>query len=212
MNYLSPTFYFDFENKNIQKLVEEFRSDTLTEKEKIIGLYLKVRDGWRYNPYRISLQKEDYQASKIVEREEGHCIDKAILMIAGARALGIPARIGLAKVKNHIAVEKLVEKIGTNELTPHGNAEVFLSEKWVKATPAFNKELCHLCHVAPLDFDGENDSIFQSYNESGTQFMEYLEDYGSFEDLPYEFILKNIADHYPHAAKMISTKNGVITF
>jgi len=126
-------------------------------------------------------------------------VDKAIILIAGLRGLNIPARIRLAKVKNHIAVDKLTETLGTNELTPHGNVEIFLDGKWVKATPAFNKELCKLCNVEPLAFDGAEDSIFQSYNESGKQFMEYIEDYGFFEDVPLDFIIQNLKDNYPIA-------------
>ena len=41
-----------------------------------------------------------------------------------------------------VAVEKLVEKLGTNEMTPHGMVNIFIEEKWIKASPAFNAELC----------------------------------------------------------------------
>lgn len=125
MNYLTPTYFFDFENENIQKLIKEFQSDSLSKKEKTIQVYLKIRDGWRYNAYRINFNKEAFRASEISQRSEGHCIDKAVLLTTCLRGLGIPARLHFAKVKNHIAVEKLVEKFGTNELTPHGMVDVF---------------------------------------------------------------------------------------
>ena len=198
MNYLTPTYFFDFENEHIQNIIKEFQSDSLSQKEKAIQVYLKIRDGWRYNAYRINFNKEAFRASEISQRQEGHCIDKAILLTTCLRGLGIPARVHFAKVKNHIAVETLVEKIGTNELTPHGMVDVFLDEKWVKSSPAFNASLCEKCNVAPLDFDGENDSVFQEYNRDGNEFMEYLEDYGHFEDLPFDFILQNINEHYGH--------------
>jgi len=199
MNYLSSTYFYDFENENIQNLIKVLNTDALSDKEKAAGLYLKVRDGWRYNPYTISIRKEDYRASELVGKEEGHCIDKAIILIAGLRGLNIPARINLAKVKNHIAVDKLIEVLGTNELTPHGNVEIFLDGKWLKATPAFNETLCRICNVEPLEFNGEEDSIFQPYNESGKQFMEYIEDYGFFDDFPLDFIVQNMKDNYPIA-------------
>ena len=91
-------------------------------------------------------------------------IEKAIVLIACLRALGVPARLRLAKVTNHIAVERLTERLGTNVLTPHGMVDVFLNGKWVKATPAFNKELCEKCDVEPLEFDGTEDSMFQEFN------------------------------------------------
>ena len=102
-----------------------------------------------------SFKKEKYLVSYLLPRQEGHWIDKSILLIAGLRAMGIPARLHLAKVKNHIAAEKLIAKIGTNELTPHGMVDIFLNAKLIKVSPAFNATLCERYKVEPLGFDGE---------------------------------------------------------
>ncbi|MEP2237475.1 MAG: transglutaminase family protein [Maribacter sp.] len=198
MDYLSPTYFFDYESDEIQDLVSEYKNTTLSEKEISIALYNTVRDNWRYDPYSLSFNKEKYLASKIVKRTNGHCIDKSIILIAALRALGIPARIHLAKVKNHIGVERLIEKFGSNELTPHGMVDAFINGKWLKLSPTFNTSLCEMLRVAPLDFDGENDAVLQEFNEEGTQFMEYLEDYGHFEDLPLAFMERNAREHYPN--------------
>jgi transglutaminase-like putative cysteine protease len=125
-------------------------------------------------------------------------VEKSILLIACLRGLGIPARLHLGKVKNHIAVERLIEKFGSNELTPHGMVNIYINGRWLKASPAFNKTLCEKFNVEPLDFDGENSSFLQQYNSEGSLFMEYLEDYGPFEDVPLEFIKQNVREHYPH--------------
>jgi transglutaminase-like putative cysteine protease len=195
-NYLAATYYFDFEHANIQAIIAEFQNEQLTEREKAIHLYTKIRDGWRYDPYTLSIHPEPYRASNIAQRTSAHCIYKAVLLIAGLRALGIPARLHLAKVKNHLAVEQLTEKLGTNELSPHAMVDVFLNGTWLKVSPAFNSELCQYCRVAPLDFDGEHDSIFQQFTTDGLAFMEYLEDYGHFADVPLDFITKNWEDNY----------------
>ncbi len=202
MEYLSSTYYFDYENESIQEIIIEFKTDNLSTKEKAILLYLKIRDGWRYNPYYISFSKENYRASIISKKSDGHCIEKSILLIACLRGLQIPARIHFAKVKNHIGVERIVEKFGTNEMSPHGMVNVFLSGKWLKVSPAFNKELCQKCNVATLDFDGENDSIFHEFDKDGSLFMEYIEDYGHFEDVPTEFIFNNFKENYPDIIEM----------
>jgi transglutaminase-like putative cysteine protease len=193
---LKPTYYLNFKHAEIQNLLADIRQMG-DPRDQAIALYHRVRDGWRYNPYRISLDPEAYRASTIAGKSEGHCIEKAILLTSCLRALGIPARLQLAKVKNHIGVERLVEKFGTNELTPHGMVNLFLNGKWIKVSPAFNRELCQKCHVDPLDFDGDKDSVFQQYTREGTVFMEYLEDYGSFDDVPLEFIFNNFKAHYP---------------
>ena len=198
MNYLSPTYFFDYEHEEIQKLLNGFIDSSLSPTEKTIGLYLKIRDGIRYDPYSISLKKESLKASSIALKPKGHCVDKSILLIACLRAVGVPARIHLVKVKNHIAVERLTEKFGTNELTPHGLVAVFLNGKWLKLSPTFNASICKMLHVPPLEFDGKKDSIFQQFTLDGKKFMEYIKDYGHFEDVPYHFIRNNIMEHYPN--------------
>lgn len=197
MDYLSPTYFFDFESEEIQAIISEFKDALLSQKEIAIALYTKVRDHWRYDPYNLSFNKEKYRASEIAKRSKGHCVDKSIILIACLRAMGIPARIHLAKVKNHIAVDRLIEKFGSNELTPHGMVDAFIANKWLKLSPTFNASLCEMLHVAPLDFDGENDAVLQAFNKEGTQFMEYLEDYGHFEDVPVAFMAQNAREHYP---------------
>ena len=195
--FLQPTHFFNYNSKEIQELIAPFTTTTLTDVEKAQALYLKVRDGWRYNPYHISVDPKNFVASTLTTKKDGHCIEKAIILIAGLRALNIPARLRLAKVTNHIAVERLTARFGTNVLTPHGMVDVYLNGKWVKATPAFNKELCELTNVEPLEFDGEHDSVFQEFNSNGHRFMEYLADYGYFDDVPLDFMKSNIQEHYP---------------
>lgn len=207
MNHTEETFCFNYSEKNIQDFVAQLNLDGLTDKEKALKIYKAVRDGWKYNPYKIRLQKEAWKASEIIERKEGHCLDKAVILITCLRAVGIPTKIHLVKVRNHIGVERIIEKLGTDELTPHAYAEVFLNNKWIGATPAFNIELCHFLNVEPLEFDGENDSLFQEFDKTGGKFMEYLEDYGSFSEMPLDFIFQNMKDNYPQISKGI--KNDV---
>lgn len=197
MEFLATTYFLDYQSPEIQKLIGDFQLAGLEPADLAQAVYLRIRDGWRYNPYRISLQPEDYRASVIARKQEGHCIEKSILLVACYRALGLPARLHLAKVKNHIGVERLIEKFGSNELSPHGMVDVQINGRWLKASPAFNEELCTRCLVDPLDFNGREDSIFQEYNKAGQQFMTYLDDYGHFEDVPVDFIIQNFAMHYP---------------
>ncbi|MEM9823839.1 MAG: transglutaminase family protein [Bacteroidota bacterium] len=197
--YLQSSYYFDFDHPLVQEHLRSMVQAHWSEQEKVAACYLYVRDTWRYNPYHVSFKAEDWKASIIFQRKEGHCIDKSILFITCLRAMGIPARLQLAKVKNHIAVERLVEKLGTNEMTPHGMVNLYLDGQWLKASPAFNKELCEKCNVAPLDFNGKEDSVFQEFNREGKAFMEYVEDYGYFDDLPLDFIIQNLIDHYASA-------------
>ena len=113
MDYLRETYFFDYSNEVIQNIISEFKDESLTDKEKTIRMYTKIRDKWRYDPYTISLSKEKYKASHIGKSSSGNCVEKSILLISCLRALNIPARLHLGKVKNHIAVERLTEKFGS---------------------------------------------------------------------------------------------------
>ena len=209
MTYLNPSYFFDFENEEIQKLISTYKTESISDKDKTIEIYNFVRDNWRYDPFSISLLKENYKASSIAKRTSGNCVEKSILLIACLRGLEIPARLHLGKVKNHIAVERLIEKFGTNELTPHGMVNAFLNGKWLKMSPAFNATLCKKFKVAPLEFDGENDSFLQQFNSEGTKFMEYTDDYGYFKDVPLEFMLNNLKEHYP---QIFDTNDSITEF
>src|SRR5690606_10572550 len=129
--------------------------------EKAIALYYFVRDNFRYNPYQLNLTEEGLKASNLLSRTDGYCVEKAALLAALARVIKIPARVGFAKVSNHLGTSKIEQVLGTNVLVFHGYTELFLNNKWVKATPAFNKQLCSRFNVEPLDFNGVDDSIFQ---------------------------------------------------
>lgn len=78
----------------------------------------------------------------------------------------------------------------------HGYAEIFLHEKWVKATPAFNLELCEKFNLAPLEFDGTTDSVLHPFDPSGNRHMEYVLDRGHYADLPLGDILDTFKMHY----------------
>ena len=79
--------------------------------------------------------------------------------------------------------------MGSDLFVFHGFTELFLEGKWVKATPAFNSELCARFGVPPLEFNGREDSIFQSSGTGQCKFMEYVEFYGSYADIPVEEIV-----------------------
>ena len=196
--YLSPTAFIDFEQKDVLLFTEKHSEHCLTNKEKIVSLYFAVRDQILYDPYKIIMNPEAISASQTLQRGYGYCIEKSILLAACGRAIGVPSRLGFSIVKNHLAHEKFIELLRTDKFVFHGYNEFWLGTKWVKCTPAFNKALCEKFKTQPLDFDGENDSIFQPYSADGKQYMEYLHEYGQFADFPYALFYDELKKHYPH--------------
>ncbi len=195
--YLSPTYYIESEHPEVISFANQNVKKNQTDLEKAVSLYYAVRDGIRYNPYSIEPVKESMKASSVLKKGDGYCVAKAVLLAACARSQQIPARLGFADVQNHLNTEKLKKLMGTDTFFYHGFTELFLNNLWVKATPAFNIDLCNNFNVKPLEFDGTKDSIFHPLDKSGNKHMEYVKDHGSFADLPWDTIMQTVKKAYP---------------
>jgi transglutaminase-like putative cysteine protease len=168
-------------------------------RERAVSLYYAIRDEFRYTPWNVYTEHDKYRASVVLARARehgGHCVDKATLLAACARALAIPARLHFANVRNHVGTARLEAALGTDLLVYHGYCEMWLDGRWVAATPAFNKQLCERLGVAPLEFDGREDSVFQAYDRQAGKFMEYVTDHGTDVDVPVDAMIAAWRAHY----------------
>lgn len=167
------------------------------DRSRAVALYYAVRDQVRYNPFLDFSDERVYRASDTLEAGVGFCIGKAALLAAVARSAGIPSRVGFADVKNHLTTPRLAEFMGSDAFVYHGFTELWLDGRWVKATPAFNLDLCRRFRVRPLEFDGREDSIFHPFDEDNRRHMEYLRMRGTYADVPADEIRQAFAELYP---------------
>lgn len=195
-DFLAPARYIDSDHPAILAFAQG-NAKGATALERAVSLYYAVRDGIRYNPFIDYTQESAYRASGCLAAGEGYCVGKASLLAACARAAGIPARLGLADVKNHLTTPALRERMGTDLFVYHGYTDFFLEGRWVKATPAFNIELCRKFRVKPLEFDGRADSIFHPFDEDDRRHMEYVHDRGTHADVPVAEIMDVFRRVYP---------------
>ena len=186
--YLRPTPTFDCDNESIKGKAQDLSAGQEKVADKAKSLFYFVRDEIKYNIYVLSDLPEYYRASRVLEVGEGFCIQKAVLLATLARAVGIPARLHLAAIRNHLMPDKLKELMGTNLFPSHGYAELYIEGKWVKATPAFDLKMCQQNGIIPVEFDGKNDAMFHSHNLDGKLHIEYIQDRGHFDDLPFDTI------------------------
>lgn len=210
--YLQPTEFLNYNDESVREFAVRNSAGAKDEREKAVKLYYAVRDGFQYNPNLLDLRREGLKASDLLKRNRGYCVEKAVLLAASARAVNVPSRLSFYIVRNHIATDKLEKILKKNYLVFHGAAEMFLNGKWLKTTPAFNKHLCRYLNVEPLEFDGTSDSIFQEFDKSGDFFMEYLHEYGAFDDLPYQLYLDELNKHYPHIFENREYTNGDLVY
>ena len=195
--YLTATAIIDSDHPSIVELMDELtdacRADPVG---RAVSLYYYVRDEIRYDPYVPFYLPEHYRSSNVLRAKRGYCVSKATLLCSLARAAGIPARIGFATVKNHLATRQLIEHLGSDLFVCHGYTDLYLGGQWVKATPAFNRELCQRFDVPPLEFDGTTDAVMQAYNSKQMPYMEYLAYTGTYSDVPVQHILREWKQAY----------------
>ena len=195
--YLKSTKFLESDSQPVREFATRATEGTTGEIAKAVALYYAIRDGIRYDPYVMATDPEQYRASVVARLPAAYCIQKAILLGATARAIGVPSRLGFADVRNHLTSPKLRETMGSDLFVYHGYAELFLEGRWVKATPAFNLGLCQRFGVLPLEFDGRHDSIFHPFDAENRKHMEYVRSHGSFAEFPFEQVMEAFRREYP---------------
>jgi transglutaminase-like putative cysteine protease len=196
-NYLSAGRFIDSGAPDIIRFAQATTGDETRELDKVLALFHAVRDGIVYDPYVDMADSANFRASTVLKAGRGFCVGKAALLAASARAIGIPARVGYADVRNHMTSARLYEYLKTDLFLWHSYADLYLDGKWVKATPAFNLTLCERAGLKPLEFDGRNDSLFHPFDRAGRRHMEYVNDRGTFDDVPIEAIQADFRTAYP---------------
>ncbi len=195
-NFLRETSFLNYSHPSFDEFLEGV-NPAGNHTEIAVQLYYLVRDAFLYDPFHLDLRPEALTASTILSQKRAWCVEKAIVLAACARKAGIPAGLGYAIVVNHIGTDKLERYLRKKEIVFHGYVSLFLGGKWVKCTPAFDRKVCRINRVAPLEWGGKTDSMFQEF-EGGQQFMEYVHFYGDFDDVPVELMNSEMQSHYPH--------------
>lgn len=198
--FLLPAHFVDSDSPEVQGFVSSALRDIpvdASRRDKAIRLFDAVRDNIRYDPYCFALDEDSYRASRIAGAEAAFCVPKAILLAACLRAVGIPAALGFADVRNHLNTPKLQELMGTDLFIYHGYVQLWLDGQPCKITPAFNIELCERFGVKPLVFDGYRDALFHEFDNNDNRHMEYVNDRGLFFDAPMAEFLKVFRKTYP---------------
>lgn len=193
------TAFLDYDHPVVASFVAQALGDNTgtSDIDKAVALYYAVRDGIRYDVYDADLSRTGLTASAIISRGRGFCVHKSIVYAAAVRSVGIPSRIVYGDVRNHLASPRLRELVGGDVFRFHSLASVRLEGRWVKATPVFNKLLCRLYGMTPLEFDGRSDSLYHPFDAEGRRHMEFLKFHGDFDDVPYDLVVNGIREAHP---------------
>lgn len=196
---LAETWFLDHADRAIRDFVDEVATQLPSDAARASAIFAEVRDRIWYDPHDVTSDPAGYRASAVLDGAQRWCVPKAVLVSAAARAVGIPARLGFADVRNHLQSRLLAERMGTDVFHWHGYSMLWIDGCWRKASPAFNTELCLRFGTEPLDFDGSADALLHQHAGDGRRHMEYLVDRGSYTDLPLDTIFADFETLYGSA-------------
>jgi len=187
--FLKCTEIIDCDSNSIKGKALEVTKGLKTDKEKAVALFYFVRDKIKHNAYVPLYDANRYKASSTLKEGNGMCQNKAILLVALARAVGIPARLGFVDVEDHQLSDSFKQMIGgVNTMPFHGFAELYIDGRWVHASPAYDLATCRKKGFIPVEFDGVNDAKDSEYTKSGQLHMKHIQYHGPYEDLPLDEI------------------------
>ena len=110
-----------------------------------VNLIYAVRDRLFYEIYNANFACSALKARAILLRRTGLCIHKSVVYTTVLRHVGIPSKIWLTDVKNHLCSPKLEAMMGTCVFHFHALVLLEFDAQWLKAhTPVFNARLCQL--------------------------------------------------------------------
>lgn len=193
---LTPTRFIDSDHPDIVAFARE-HAGAGDIRARAVALARAVRDAVPYNLWAFRVEPEYFVASQVLRQASAFCVPKAVLLAAVARAAGVPSRIGFADVRNHLTSPRFSAIMDSPDFHWHAYTALLIEGRWLKATPAFDIALCERSGVAPLEFDGTQDSIFQPFDTQGRRSMEYIGFHGEFDDLPYERFSAEMQRIYP---------------
>ncbi|WP_051184839.1 transglutaminase-like domain-containing protein [Desulfatiglans anilini] len=188
--FLRPTSTLDCGHPDVERATKDLILKCKDDTEKAVQLFYFVRDEIRYSPYMISVFLEDFTASRVLEWKKGYCVQKAVLLAAMGRAAGIPSRLVFAKIKNHLMPQHVLDLTKSNILPRHGYTQFLLNGRWINLAPTFDKALSEKNDLPLVEFDGENHAVLPSLNRKGEPWIEYLEKFPFYADLPFDWIVE----------------------
>jgi hypothetical protein len=161
--FLIESKYCDVSHPSIQELAQRLTGGVVGEVSRARVIFEWVRDEIRYViPHDWSMTASETLAARI-----GSCTNKANLLVALLRAVGIPAAYEVLRVRGKFYLGPvwvpMLQQL-CDDVSCHVRAAVFLDGRWLKCDTTNDSNLTHaIAHMnSPSEqavFDGEHDAV-----------------------------------------------------
>lgn len=190
---LGATEFFEIEHPAVSACVAALDADGAAPNEQAVKAFEFVRDRITYE-FRAKLTREEYHASYILRVGKGFCTQKATLLCALGRAMGIPSALVMTDLRDHTFPDHVLEALGTDTLAYHGIAAFHLDGRWLCADATLSPELCARRGYRLSQFDGRENGLLPAETLAGAPHVEYVRWRGIYADLPFEEMLASFRE------------------
>lgn len=172
--FLTPAPGVQCEPGEVFDLARRVARGSANDVEAAQRLFEFVRDTVRYSLPVPFDALEHYLALNTLARGRGYCVQKAALLCALARSVGIPSRLAFADIENSLLPEGVYEITGGKVLHYHCFVEWYLGGAWYKATPSFDKALSTEKGWRLVEFVPGQDLLLPATDLAGRPHIRYL--------------------------------------
>ncbi|MGH9245411.1 MAG: transglutaminase-like domain-containing protein [Acidimicrobiales bacterium] len=157
-----------------------------------------ARDEVRYDMAPMLSSRHDWSASATLERGYGFCQQKAVVLAALLRAVGIPALFAAEDLLDYKIPPAYVEYLGGQVLPYHGFTVAFTDGEWLQLDASLDRALCERKDYRVVEFTPGRDCILPATDRAGRPHFEHLGQRGVWVDLPDEVVAAMLALDYLH--------------
>jgi transglutaminase-like putative cysteine protease len=182
---LEPTDIIESTHPTIVETATRLTHGLDTPFARAAAVFAFVRDAVRYNFTPDLLSRADWRASETLARGDGFCQQKAVLLAALARAVGVPSAIGFQHLRDYKLLDTRYEGVLPDGLIPfHGLTYLWLDGGWRVADATLDAELCTHRRYRLVELLPDTDARLPTTDLDGEPHFDILAEFGPFPDLP----------------------------
>lgn len=193
---IAATDVIDSDHESVRHLADELTLGAAGDVDRVKALFEWVRDEIRYDMGPVLSERSDWTASSTIDRGYGFCQQKAVLLAAFLRAVGIPSGIGIEVLLDHKIPPHFAEYMGGQHIPLHGYTLAFVEGRWQRIDATLDSALCGRKGYRVVQYAPGSDRQLPTTDLDGKPHVEHLAVLGEWSDLPDEIVAQTLALPY----------------